>query len=65
MINLDDLKPSWEYYKRLGSYHAQVSEKDILNIIESDEKRFFNPFSSRMLMNFCISAFIMLCCSGC
>ncbi len=65
MINLDDLKPSWENYKRMGSYRARISEEDILGMIERHEKRFSNPFSSRILMNFCMSAFIILCCTGC
>lgn len=65
MINLDDLKPSWKNYKRMESYHVRVSEEDILGIIERHEKKTFYPFSSRILMNFCVSAFIMFCCTGC
>jgi hypothetical protein len=65
MINLDNLKPSWGNYKRLESYHARINEEDILGMIEQHEKRFSTPFPSRMLMNFCMSAFIMLCCTGC
>lgn len=64
-MDLDNLKPHWKNYKRISNSYSRLNEEDILGIVSSCEKNFSIPFSSRLLMNFCISTLMVLCCTGC
>ena len=65
MMDLDNLKPYWKSYKCISNSYSRLNEEDILSMLNRREKNFSLPFSSRLLMNFCISVLMMLCCTGC
>jgi hypothetical protein len=65
MTDLDNMKSCWKQYKQISASYSRLNEEEILDMLNHREQHFSMLLSSRMLMNFCISALMMLCCTGC
>jgi len=63
-MNSDNLKYSWDQFKNLNN-SSEISDDEILSIVETAGERPFHFLSERVLRNAAIFSFLIAFCQNC